>query len=83
VFLDENNLVKLGDFGLSKVLTQASLANTYVGVCGSLFAFNRSCLTGPHTDTLLHVTRANAREGVRLEVRYLVVRMPYLRIMRA
>ncbi|KAH9970160.1 kinase-like domain-containing protein [Russula compacta] len=31
VFLDENNSVKLGDFGLSKVLTQASLANTYVG----------------------------------------------------
>jgi serine/threonine protein kinase len=31
VFLDESNSVKLGDFGLSKVLTQASLANTYVG----------------------------------------------------
>ncbi|KAI0291630.1 kinase-like domain-containing protein [Multifurca ochricompacta] len=31
VFLDENNSVKLGDFGLSKVLTQASLASTYVG----------------------------------------------------
>lgn len=36
VFLDENNSVKLGDFGLSKVLTQASLASTYVGVCSSL-----------------------------------------------
>ncbi|KAI0633514.1 kinase-like domain-containing protein [Trametes polyzona] len=31
VFLDENNTVKLGDFGLSKALTQASFANTYVG----------------------------------------------------
>ncbi|KAF5364973.1 hypothetical protein D9758_008178 [Tetrapyrgos nigripes] len=32
VFLDENNKVKLGDFGLSKALsTQASFANTYVG----------------------------------------------------
>ncbi|KIY47270.1 kinase-like protein, partial [Fistulina hepatica ATCC 64428] len=31
VFLDENNLVKLGDFGLSKALAQASFANTYVG----------------------------------------------------
>ncbi|KAI0266970.1 kinase-like domain-containing protein [Gloeopeniophorella convolvens] len=31
VFLDETNSVKLGDFGLSKVLTQASLASTYVG----------------------------------------------------
>lgn len=32
VFLDENNSVKLGDFGLSKALPQASFANTYVGV---------------------------------------------------
>lgn len=32
VFLDENNTVKLGDFGLSKALAQASFANTYVGV---------------------------------------------------
>lgn len=32
VFLDENNVVKLGDFGLSKALAQASFANTYVGV---------------------------------------------------
>jgi len=32
VFLDENNRVKLGDFGLSKALPQASFANTYVGV---------------------------------------------------
>ncbi|THH18650.1 hypothetical protein EW146_g2366 [Bondarzewia mesenterica] len=31
VFLDENNTAKLGDFGLSKALAQASFANTYVG----------------------------------------------------
>ncbi|KAG6331959.1 hypothetical protein ID866_7130 [Astraeus odoratus] len=31
VFLDESNNVKLGDFGLSKALAQASFANTYVG----------------------------------------------------
>ncbi|KXN85884.1 G2-specific protein kinase nim-1 [Leucoagaricus sp. SymC.cos] len=31
VFLDENNAVKLGDFGLSKALPQSSFANTYVG----------------------------------------------------
>ncbi|TBU48633.1 kinase-like protein [Dichomitus squalens] len=31
VFLDEGNLVKLGDFGLSKALPQASFAQTYVG----------------------------------------------------
>jgi len=35
VFLDENNHVKLGDFGLSKALSQSSFANTYVGVCHS------------------------------------------------
>jgi NIMA (never in mitosis gene a)-related kinase len=32
VFLDDNHTVKLGDFGLSKALAQASFANTYVGV---------------------------------------------------
>ncbi|PCH35839.1 kinase-like protein [Wolfiporia cocos MD-104 SS10] len=31
IFLDENHIVKLGDFGLSKALVQASFANTYVG----------------------------------------------------
>ncbi|KAF7308525.1 Protein kinase domain-containing protein [Mycena chlorophos] len=31
VFLDESNTVKLGDFGLSKALSAASFANTYVG----------------------------------------------------
>lgn len=32
MFLDEENTVKLGDFGLSKALPQASFASTYVGV---------------------------------------------------
>ncbi|OJA13594.1 hypothetical protein AZE42_02723 [Rhizopogon vesiculosus] len=31
VFLDQSNTVKLGDFGLSKALSQANFANTYVG----------------------------------------------------
>src|SRR6266540_3797550 len=31
VFLDENNIVKLGDSSLLKALAQASFANTYVG----------------------------------------------------
>ncbi|KAJ3716687.1 kinase-like domain-containing protein [Lentinula raphanica] len=31
VFLDENNSIKLGDFGLSKALLQTNFANTYVG----------------------------------------------------
>ncbi|KAJ3871710.1 kinase-like domain-containing protein [Lentinula edodes] len=31
IFLDENNSVKLGDFGLSKSLLQTNFANTYVG----------------------------------------------------
>ena len=39
VFLDDNHTVKLGDFGLSKALAQASFANTYVGVgnCETIF----------------------------------------------
>lgn len=39
--------MKLGDFGLSKVLTQASLANTYVGVCIPSFGFGHLILTIP------------------------------------
>lgn len=39
VFLDEAYTVKLGDFGLSKALAQASFANTYVGVSTCLLAF--------------------------------------------
>ena len=39
MFLDENNNVKLGDFGLSKALAQASFANTYVGVRACLLSF--------------------------------------------
>ncbi|KAG7100016.1 hypothetical protein E1B28_001803 [Marasmius oreades] len=31
IFLDENNTVKLGDFGLSKALPHTTFANTYVG----------------------------------------------------
>ena len=32
VFLDNAHKIKLGDFGLSRVLDQASLAKTFVGV---------------------------------------------------
>ena len=38
VFLDSNNTVKLGDFGLSKALAHASFANTYVGVSDLAFS---------------------------------------------
>ncbi|KAF9260853.1 kinase-like protein [Marasmius fiardii PR-910] len=31
IFLDEHNIVKLGDFGLSKALPHTTFANTYVG----------------------------------------------------
>ena len=31
-----------------------------------------------HTDTILHVPRAYAREGIQLEIRYVVIVMPYL-----
>lgn len=32
VFLDKENNLKLGDFGLSKAMEQASMTQTYVGV---------------------------------------------------
>ena len=38
VFLNAQNTVKLGDFGLSKALAQASFANTYVGVSDLVFS---------------------------------------------
>lgn len=56
VFLDENQIIKLGDFGLSKALGTASFANTYVGVsvCSRLLLPFSSALC--MSDTLLHVT---------------------------
>jgi hypothetical protein len=48
-----------------------------------VFAFDHFRLTSHNTDTILHVTGANAREGIRLEIGHLVVRMPYLRVMRS
>jgi len=51
VFLDENNHVKLGDFGLSKALCQSNFANTYVGVRHpSLFQVHKLdyCLQTPY-----------------------------------
>ena len=55
VFLDENNSVKLGDFGLSKALAQTSFASTYVGVRhrqGPIPAYTHLFLK----DSILHVT---------------------------
>ena len=62
VFLDESNIVKLGDFGLSKVLTQASLASTYVGVRAITSLLKKGIDSG--IDPVLYVTRAHAREVV-------------------
>jgi len=82
VFLDENNKVKLGDFGLSKALAQASFAQTYVGVSTFVEQSLGTVLTSAFPDTLLHVTRAHAGEGVRFQVRHLVPWLPDIRIMR-
>ena len=49
VFLDKSNSVKLGDFGLSKVLTQARMANTYIGVCSS--RHERRCRRSCHLES--------------------------------
>ena len=62
VFLDDNHTVKLGDFGLSKALAQASFANTYVGVgnCDTILLES----TNSFADSLLYVSRAYARESL-------------------
>jgi hypothetical protein len=38
VFLDKDNNLKLGDFGLSKAMAQAAMTQTYVGVCSVFLA---------------------------------------------
>ena len=50
--------MKLGDFGLSKALAQASFANTYVGVRSPKRPIYATCLTCPRVDSILHVARA-------------------------
>jgi hypothetical protein len=40
-FFDESNIVKLGGFGSSKQLAQASFANTHVGVSECVRAVGR------------------------------------------
>ena len=77
-FLDDNNSVKLGDFGLSKALPQASFANTYVGA--RVIAFPcRLQLNFLVSDTLLHVPGTDARESLRLKIGHLVTRMSHIR----
>lgn len=84
VFLDENNTVKLGDFGLSKALAQASFANTYVGVRFLFFSCTHVVQYLTYTaDTILHVPRAHARKGIRLQIGYMVARLSDIRAVRA
>ena len=83
VFLDDNNTVKLGDFGLSKQLAQASFANTYVGVSVAVDSSVITLINFFHSlDPILYVPRAYARESLRLKIGYLVARMPNLRTLR-
>jgi hypothetical protein len=55
VFLDEDNNVKLGDFGLSKALNQASFANTYVGVRSIWPLFDSDNYPRPHAISLFSI----------------------------
>lgn len=83
VFLDENNSVKLGDFGLSKALPQASFANTYVGVRATIsFPLFDLITNAAILDPILHVPRTDARKSLRLKIGYLVPRMPHIRTLR-
>ena len=73
VFLDAENCVKLGDFGLSKQLGYAALTSTYVGVSIVQILPNHRALMLYSTisDAILHVARTNQRKGLRHQVRYL------------
>ena len=39
MFLDKDNIIKLGDFGLSKAMASAAFTSTYVGVRPSSLPF--------------------------------------------
>ena len=83
VFLDDNNSVKLGDFGLSKALPQASFANTYVGVRAIIFLpLSNLDMNLAASDAILHVPGTDARKSLRLKIGHLVPRMSYIRTLR-
>lgn len=56
--------MKLGDFGLSKALSQASFANTYVGVLVTSILTSIFFTDIPSADSLLYVTRTHAGESL-------------------
>lgn len=59
MFLDKDNNLKLGDFGLSKAMAQAAMTQTYVGVRIYSYNYNlrESLLTifDDFIDTVLYV----------------------------
>jgi hypothetical protein len=68
---------KQGNFGLSKALTQANFANIYVGVChcqGPISAYTHLFFKDS-----IHVTLADSRKGVRLQIGYLLIGVSHLR----
>ena len=77
VFLNENDTIKLDDFGLSKALTQPSFASTYVGVCccqGLISLYTHVFLK----DSILYITWTHAREGIQLWIEILVPGLTYI-----
>jgi len=84
VFLDKDNNLKLGDFGLSKAMQQAAMTQTYVGV--RIPSLHLLDLLGwgamRRTDTLLHVTGTHQRTTLRRQIWYLGTRMFDLRALR-
>ena len=80
VFLDKDNNLKLGDFGLSKAMAQAAMTNTYVGVSHS-YSRHRFEPTDFVPDAVLHVARIDQRTTLRHQERCLGTRMSHLRTM--
>jgi serine/threonine protein kinase len=80
VFLnDKQDMLKLGDFGLSKNLGGQTFTQTYVGV-SSLFLRDRgqSDRLLHSSDATLHATGDPAGKSIRHKIRHMESRMPHL-----
>lgn len=84
VFVTNDDNLKLGDFGLSKMMGPSTLTNTYVGVSHQNDFTSDMALRADHVpaiDALLHVPRDVDGKVLRYEVRHLESWMFDLRVM--